>query len=52
MFSWLSNAWRVPELRRRVLFSAAMLTGCEYVRNGPIGIASFDVEPRCLPMRM
>src|SRR5207244_8244251 len=26
--------------------------GCEYVRNGPIGMASFDVEPRCLPMRM
>src|SRR5437868_8231852 len=25
MFSWLSNAWRVPELRRRVLFSAAIL---------------------------
>jgi preprotein translocase subunit SecY len=25
MFSWLSNAWRVPELRRRVLFTAAVL---------------------------
>jgi preprotein translocase subunit SecY len=25
MFSWLSNAWRVPELRRRVLFTAAIL---------------------------
>jgi hypothetical protein len=23
-----------------------------WVRNGPIGIASFEVEPRCLPMRM
>ena len=23
-----------------------------YVRNGPIGIASFEVEPRCLPIRM
>ena len=22
------------------------------VRKGPIGIASFEVEPRCLPMRM
>ena len=22
MFSWLANAWRVPELRRRVLFTA------------------------------
>src|SRR6266498_4761924 len=25
MFSWLSNAWRVPELRRRVLFTAGVL---------------------------
>ena len=27
-------------------------TGCVYVRNGPIGIASFEVAPRCLPTRM
>ncbi len=25
MFSWLSNAWRVPELRKRVLFTALIL---------------------------
>ena len=25
MFSWLANAWRVPELRTRVIFTAAML---------------------------
>jgi preprotein translocase subunit SecY len=25
VFSWLANAWRVPELRRRVLFTAAIL---------------------------
>jgi preprotein translocase subunit SecY len=25
LFSWLANAWRVPELRRRVLFTAAIL---------------------------
>src|ERR687887_1128785 len=25
MFSWLANAWRVPELRRRVLFTAVVL---------------------------
>ncbi len=25
MFSWLTNAWRVPELRRRVLFTAMIL---------------------------
>ena len=25
MFSWLANAWRVPELRRRVLFTAGVL---------------------------
>ena len=28
------------------------LTGCVYVRNGPIGIASFDVLPRSLAVRM
>ena len=25
MFSWLTNAWRVPEIRRRVLFTAMIL---------------------------
>src|ERR671921_1860865 len=25
MFSWLANAWRVPELRRRVLFTGVVL---------------------------
>ena len=25
MLSWLANAWRVPELRRRVLFTAGIL---------------------------
>jgi preprotein translocase subunit SecY len=25
LFSWLANAWRVPELRRRVLFTALVL---------------------------
>src|SRR5205809_4904660 len=25
MFSWLSNAWRVPELRTRVIFTAVIL---------------------------
>src|SRR5215831_19110374 len=25
MFSWLANAWKVPELRRRVLFTAVIL---------------------------
>src|SRR3954453_22709111 len=25
MFSWLSNAWRVPDLRKRVLFTAFIL---------------------------
>ena len=29
-----------------------MFTGTVDVRNGPTGIASFDVGPRCLPMRM
>src|ERR687897_471091 len=26
MFSWLTNAWRVPELRRRVLFTGGALS--------------------------
>lgn len=26
MFSWLANAWRVPELRRRVVFTALVLS--------------------------
>jgi preprotein translocase subunit SecY len=26
MFSWLANAWRVPELRRRLLFTAVILS--------------------------
>src|SRR6266702_6286448 len=25
MFSWLTNAWRVPELRKRVIFTAIVL---------------------------
>src|ERR1700719_3161374 len=25
MFQWLANAWRVPELRRRLLFTARVL---------------------------
>ena len=25
MFGWLANAWRVPELRKRVLFTAGIL---------------------------
>src|ERR687891_982788 len=25
MFSWLANAWRVPELRKRLLFTASIL---------------------------
>ena len=25
MLSWLANAWRVPELRKRVLFTALVL---------------------------
>ena len=25
MFAWLTNAWRVPELRRRLLFTAGIL---------------------------
>jgi preprotein translocase subunit SecY len=27
MLSWLANAWRVPELRRRVVFTAIVLAG-------------------------
>src|ERR687886_94264 len=30
MFSWLTNAWRVPELRRRLLFTALMLAAYRF----------------------
>src|ERR671938_351719 len=30
MFSWLANAWRVPELRRRLLFTAVMLAAYRF----------------------
>ncbi len=30
MLSWLANAWRVPELRRRVLFTAAILAAYRF----------------------
>jgi preprotein translocase subunit SecY len=30
VFSWLTNAWRVPELRRRVLFTAAILAAYRF----------------------
>ena len=32
MFSWLANAWRVPELRKRVLFTFMILA---FYRLGP-----------------
>ena len=30
MLSWLANAWRVPELRRRVLFTAVILAAYRF----------------------
>ncbi len=30
MFSWLTNAWRVPELRRRLLFTAGILAAYRF----------------------
>ncbi len=30
MFAWLANAWRVPELRRRVLFTAGVLAAYRF----------------------
>jgi preprotein translocase subunit SecY len=30
MFAWLANAWRVPELRRRVLFTASILAAYRF----------------------
>ena len=33
MFAWLANAWRVPELRRRVLFTAGVLAVYLRYRN-------------------
>src|ERR1700746_1848446 len=34
MFTWLGNVWRVPELRRRLLFTAGVLA---VYRCGPGG---------------
>ena len=28
MFAWLANTWRVPELRKRLLFTAFILAMC------------------------
>jgi hypothetical protein len=44
-----SGVTSVPASKRD---SAETLTGWLYVRKGPIGIASADVAPRCLPTRM
>src|SRR3954447_5965491 len=30
MFAWLGKAWRIPELRRRLLFTAGMLAVCRF----------------------
>src|SRR4051812_48412608 len=35
MFGWLANAWRVPELRRRVLFTALILAAYRLGSWGP-----------------
>src|SRR6266536_672784 len=44
-----SRVTSVPSSKRS---SCETLTGMFEVLNGPIGIASFDVEPRCFGMRM
>ena len=46
MFSWLANAWRVPELRRRVLFTAMILALLppRLVDPGPRGQRRRDLQ--------
>jgi preprotein translocase subunit SecY len=45
MFSWLQNAWRVPELRRRVLFTAFILAVYRFGSWVPApGIDSSQIE--------
>src|SRR6188472_3757444 len=45
MFSWLSNAWRVPELRHRVLFTALILAVYRLVSWIPApGVASQAIK--------
>src|SRR5918995_1260100 len=45
MFSWLANAWRVPELRRRVLFTAFILAVYRLGSWIPApGVNSEDIE--------
>jgi hypothetical protein len=45
----LSGVTSAPSSKRS---SALTLIGAVDVRNGPIGIASLEVAPRCLPRRM
>jgi preprotein translocase subunit SecY len=45
MLSWLANAWRVPELRRRLLFTAAMLAAYRLGSFMPApGVDSAQIE--------
>jgi preprotein translocase subunit SecY len=45
MFSWLANAWRVPELRRRVLFTAFILAAYRFGSWIPApGVDSSTIE--------
>src|SRR5262249_53896696 len=45
MLSWLANAWRVPELRRRLLFTAAVLAVYRFGSWMPApGVNSAQIE--------
>src|SRR5256714_930744 len=45
MLSWLANAWRVPELRRRLLFTAAVLAAYRMGSRMPApGVDSKQIE--------
>ena len=45
MLSWLANAWRVPELRRRLLFTAAVLAAYRLGSFMPApGVDSAQIE--------
>src|ERR1041385_5244360 len=48
MLSWLANAWRVPELRRRLLFTAAVLAAYRLGAFMPApGVAPSQIAAFC-----
>src|SRR4029077_19568598 len=48
MFAWLGNVWRVPELRRRLLFTAGVLAVYPFGSSGPTrGVNESTIQGFC-----